>query len=263
MLTKFKGTFAMFYKYRFLLQNLIQRDIKVKYRRSTLGILWSVLNPLLMMLVMTLVFSHFFRFDIENYPVYLLSGQLLFTYFTEGTSMAMESVIGYAPLIKKVYVPKYIFPLEKSCFAFINMCFSLVALLVVMVVTGAKFYATFILALYPMIMLFFFSLGVGLFLASSAIFFRDIIHLWSVFTTVLMYASAIFYPTSILDGTIMQVLINFNPLYWYIDAFRQCILRGQMLSFNHIIICALCAVIALIVGAKVFKKGQDNFILYI
>ena len=120
MLTKFKGTFAMFYKYRFLLQNLIQRDIKVKYRRSTLGILWSVLNPLLMMLVMTLVFSHFFRFDIENYPVYLLSGQLLFTYFTEGTSMAMESVIGYAPLIKKVYVPKYIFPLEKSCFAFIG-----------------------------------------------------------------------------------------------------------------------------------------------
>ena len=112
MIKNLKGRFAMFYKYRFLLQNLIQRDIKVKYRRSTLGILWSVLNPLLMMLVMTMVFSHFFRFDIENYPVYLLSGQLLFTYFTESTSMAMESVIGYAPLIKKVYVPKYIFPLE-------------------------------------------------------------------------------------------------------------------------------------------------------
>ena len=253
----------MFYKYRFLLQNLIQRDIKVKYRRSTLGILWSVLNPLMMMCVLTLVFSYFFRFEIENYPVYILSGQLLFTYFTDSTSMAMESVIGYAPLIKKVYVPKYIFPLEKSCFGFINMCFSLIALIIVMFITGAPFHPTFFLAIYPMITLFVFCLGVGLFLSSSAIFFRDIIHLWSVFTTALMYASAVFYPVSILDNTPMQFIINLNPLYWYIDAFRQVVLDGQMFSFNHIFICALCAVIAMIVGCYTFKKGQDSFILYI
>lgn len=253
----------MFFKYRFLLQNLIQRDIKVKYRRSTLGIMWSVLNPLLMMIVLTMVFSFAFKNDIENYPVYLLSGQLLFTYFTESSSMAMESVISYAPLIKKVYVPKYLFPLEKSCFSFINMCFSLIALLTVMVVTRAPFHPTMFLAVYPLVTLFFFSLGVGLFLSSAAIFFRDIIHLWSVFTTALMYASAIFYPTNILDGTIMQILINFNPLYWYIDAFRQVVLRGEMFSFNHILICALCAVVAMFVGLKTFKKGQDNFILYI
>ncbi|MBQ5782097.1 MAG: ABC transporter permease [Oscillospiraceae bacterium] len=258
-----KSRFSMFYRYRFLLQNLIQRDIKVKYRRSTLGILWSVLNPLMMMCVLTLVFSFAFRSNIENYPVYLLSGQLLFTYFTESTSMAMESVIGYAPLIKKVYVPKYIFPLEKSCFGFINMCFSLVALVLVMLITRAPFHATFILAVYPMVTLFVFSLGVGMFLASSAIFFRDIIHLWSVFTTALMYASAIFYPVSILDGTIMQHLINFNPLYWYIDAFRQVVLRGQMLTVGHLAVCAVCAVIAMIVGCITFKKGQDKFILYI
>ena len=245
MIKNMKSRFNMFYKYRFLLQNLIQRDIKVKYRRSTLGILWSVLNPLMMMIVLTLVFSYFFRFDIENYPVYILSGQLIFNYFTESTSMAMESVIGYAPLIKKVYVPKYIFPLEKSCFSFINMCFSLIALLIVMVLTGAKFY------------------GVGLFLSSSAIFFRDIIHLWSVFTTALMYASAVFYPVSILDNTPMQFIINLNPIYWYIDAFRQVVLRGEFFSPNHLIICALCAVIAMVVGCITFKKGQDNFILYI
>ena len=263
MIKKMKSRFSMFYKYRFLLQNLIQRDIKVKYRRSTLGILWSVLNPLMMMIVLTLVFSYFFRFDIENYPVYILSGQLIFNYFTESTSMAMESVIGYAPLIKKVYVPKYIFPLEKSCFSFINMCFSLIALLIVMVLTGAKFHATFFLAVYPMLTLFVFSLGVGLFLSSSAIFFRDIIHLWSVFTTALMYASAVFYPVSILDNTPMQFIINLNPIYWYIDAFRQVVLRGEFFSPNHIIICALCAVIAMIVGCVTFKKGQDSFILYI
>ena len=213
MVNLFKYRFRVFYKYRFLLQNLIQRDLKIKYRRSKLGILWSVLNPLLMMLVLTLVFSYFFKSDIENYPVYLLSGQLLFTYFTDSTSNAMTSVIGYAPLIKKVYVPKYVFPLEKSCFCFINMCFSLIALIVVMIFTGAPFHPTAVLAVYPMIMLFFFSLGIGMFLASAAIFFRDIIHLWTVFTTALMYASAIFYPTSILDGTPMQFLINLNPLY--------------------------------------------------
>ncbi len=262
-MTKFLQKFKTFYRYRFLLQNLINRDIKVKYRRSTLGILWSVLNPLMMMCVMTLVFSHFFRFDIENYAVYILSGQLMFNYFTESTNMAMESVIGYAPLIKKVYVPKYIFPLEKSCFSFINMLFSMVALIVVMFFTRAPFHGTFVLAVYPMVTLFFFSLGIGLFLASSAIFFRDIIHLWSVFTTALMYASAIIYPVSMLEGSFMGFLINFNPIYWYIDAFRQVVLYGNGLSLMHIVVCLVCAVISMIVGSIVFKKGQDRFILYI
>lgn len=258
-----KEKISTFWRYRFLLSNLINRDIKVKYRRSKLGILWSVLNPLMMMCVMTLVFSHIFRFGIGNYAVYILSGQLMFNYFTESTTMAMESVIGYSPLIKKVYVPKYIFPLEKSCFAFVNMVFSLIALVVVMFLTGAGFYPTFVLAVYPMVTLFFFSLGVGLFLSSSAIFFRDIIHLWSVFTTALMYASAIIYPVSMLEGSLMGYLIYLNPIFWYIDAFRQVTIYGNMLSIAHIVVCAACAVISVVVGSAVFKKGQDKFILYI
>ncbi len=258
-----KEKISTFWRYRFLLSNLINRDIKVKYRRSKLGILWSVLNPLMMMCVMTLVFSHIFRFGIENYAVYILSGQLIFNYFTESTTMSMESVIGYSPLIKKVYVPKYIFPLEKSCFAFVNMVFSLIALVVVMFLTGASFYPTFVLAVYPLFTLFFFSLGVGLFLSSSAIFFRDIIHLWSVFTTALMYASAIIYPVSMLEGSLMGYLIYLNPIFWYIDAFRQVTIYGNMLSIAHIVVCAACAVISVIVGSVVFKKGQDKFILYI
>lgn len=258
-----KEKISTFWRYRFLLSNLINRDIKVKYRRSKLGILWSVLNPLMMMCVMTLVFSHIFRFGIENYAVYILSGQLIFNYFTESTTMSMESVIGYSPLIKKVYVPKYIFPLEKSCFAFVNMVFSLIALVVVMFLTGASFYPTFVLAVYPLFTLFFFSLGVGLFLSSSAIFFRDIIHLWSVFTTALMYASAIIYPVSMLEGSLMGYLIYLNPIFWYIDAFRQVTIYGNMLSIAHIVVCAACAVISVIVGSVVFKKGQEKFILYI
>ena len=258
-----KEKISTFWRYRFLLSNLINRDIKVKYRRSKLGILWSVLNPLMMMCVITLVFSHIFRFGIKNYAVYILSGQLIFNYFTESTAMSMESVIGYSPLIKKVYVPKYIFPLEKSCFAFVNMAFSLIALVVVMFLTGASFYPTFVLAVYPLFTLFFFSLGVGLFLSSSAIFFRDIIHLWSVFTTALMYASAIIYPVSMLEGSLMGYLIYLNPIFWYIDAFRQVTIYGNMLSIAHIVVCAACAVISVIVGSMLFKKGQDKFILYI
>ena len=138
MIKRMTSGFNMVYKYRFLLQNLIQRDIKVKYRRSTLGILWSVLNPLMMMIVLTLVFSYFFRFDIENYPVYILSGQLIFNYFTESTSMAMESVIGYAPLIKKVYVPKYMYPLSGILYNYVIFLISLIVLVLVALVLGVK-----------------------------------------------------------------------------------------------------------------------------
>ena len=151
-----KEEFKTFWKYRFLLSNLIGRDIKVKYRRSKLGILWSVLNPLLMMVVMAAVFSRFFKSDIPNYPVYLLCGQLLFTFFNESTTSAMGSVLFSSALIKKVYVPKYIFPLEKSCFSFVNLVFSLVALILIMVITKAPIYGSTIFCIVPIFFLFFF-----------------------------------------------------------------------------------------------------------
>lgn len=258
-----KARMAIFYKYRFLLENLIQRDLRVKYRRSKLGIIWSVLNPLLMMVVMTAVFSFVFESNIPNYPVYLLSGQLLFVYFTDSTSSAMSSVISSSALIKKVYVPKYIFPLEKSCFAFINMCFSMVALILVMVATGHKVPLTLPLALYPMITLFAFCLGIGLFLSSAAIFFRDIMHLWTVFTTALMYATPIFYPMEILTGTFMEHFMQINPMFWYVGTFRRIVVNGLLPTQNQVIVCAVCAIIALVIGLKVFRDGQDKFILFI
>ena len=255
-----------FYKYRYLLYEIVRKNIKLQYRNSVLGIFWTFLQPLLTTIILVVVFSGVFggkRAGVVNYPIYLLCGRLIFEFFTQSTKRAMRSIRNSASVIKKVYVPKYIFPLEKSCFSFINMLFSMVALIVVMFFTRAPFHATFVLAVYPMITLFFFSLGIGLFLSSSAIFFRDIIHLWSVFTTALMYASAIIYPVSMLEGSFMGFLINFNPIYWYIDAFRQVVLYGNGLSFMHIVVCLVCAVISMIVGSVVFKKGQDRFILYI
>ena len=258
-----------FWRYRYLVQNLIGRDFKLKYRRSVLGVLWSVLNPLLMCLVMWTVFSSILNTrsaGIENFPVYLLTGQLLFTFFNDATSSAMSSMLGAAPLIKKVYVPKYIFPLEKVCFSLVNTLFSFIALVIVMLLTGAKLHATAILAVYPIVMLFLFSLGVGLVLSTLTVFFRDIMHLWGVFCTALMYFSAIFYDPFSMEGggvPILQMFIKYNPLYWYITAFRAAVLDGELLTGNMLLVCGACGVVSLAIGLFTFRRHQDKFVLYI
>lgn len=258
-----------FWRYRFLLANLISRDFKLKYRRSVLGVLWSVLNPLLMCLVMWAVFSSIFKFrsaGIDNFAVYLLTGQLFFNFFSESTSMSMQSMLQAAPLIKKVYIPKYIFPLEKTCFGLVNTVFSFLALVIVMIITGAPLHPTVGLALYPLLMLFFFSLGIGLFLSMLAVFFRDIIHMWGVFCTALMYFSAIFYDPFTMEGDLgglLQQFIKYNPMYWYITSFRQAVLYGEPLTLNMYLVCGICAILSVVIGFVSFRRHQDKFVLYI
>ena len=253
-----------FWRYRYLLQNLISRDFKLKYRRSVLGVAWSVLNPLMMCLVMWAVFSSIFNTrgaGIENFAVFLLIGQLLFNFFRESPSMAMESVLKNAPLLRKVYIPKYIFPLEKSCFALVNCAFSFVALVLVMLFTGAPIHPTILLGIYPLITLYAFCLGIGLFLSMTYVFFRDIMHIWEVFCTALMYGSAIFYSLDQISGWLVYV-IQLNPVYWYIESFRACVLYGTGLTLPMVLICGGCALISLAVGLGLFKHNQDKFVLY-
>lgn len=261
-----KNQFAGFWKYRYLLQNLITRDFKLKYRRSVLGVAWSVLNPLLTCLVMYVVFDSLMNGlrgeGIPNFAAFLLIGQLLFNFFRESTAMAMESVLKNAPLLRKVYIPKYIFPMEKACFALVNCLFSFIALVIVLVITWTPVSVnTMLLALYPLIMLFFFSLGIGLMLSALYVFVRDIMHIWEVFCTLLSYASAIFYDPSVLDGWFQQI-IHLNPLYWYITAFRSCLLWGEGLSASMVVVCFLCAAVSMGAGIWVFRKTQDKFVLY-
>lgn len=265
---KIKLYLADFWRYRYLLMNLVSRDFKLKYRRSVLGVVWSVLNPLLMCLVYWAVFTSLpgFSSSIENFPVYLMIGQLLFGFFNEATSVGMSSVISASALLKKVYIPKYIFPMEKCCFALVNCVFSFIALILVMLFTGSPLHATAFLAVYPLLTLFLFSFGIALALSALTVFFRDIMHLWGVFTTALMYFSAIFYDPSAMGavkGVQMQTIIGFNPLYWYITGFRQAVLYGQMLSQNVIMVCAACALVSLVLGTAIFKRSQDEFILHI
>lgn len=249
-------------KYKTLLGRLVQRDLKVKYRRSVLGYLWSLLNPLLMMLVMSIVFSYMFRYDIPNYPIYLITGQIMFTFFSESTSMAMGSIIGNASLIKKVYVPKYIFPISRVLSCFVTLLFSLVAVVIVMVFTRTPITPVLLLFPLPLCYVLFFSIGVGLVLSVCAVYFRDTTHLYGVFTTALMYLTPIFYPISSIPEQI-QPLIRLNPLYQFIFCFRQIVLYGRLPTWqNTTVSCAWC-IISLAAGMWLFRRKQSNFILHI
>lgn len=248
-------------RYRSLLSSLISRDIKVKYRRSVLGVLWSVLNPLLMMAVMTIVFSKIFKFDIPNFPIYYLTGNIIFAFFQEATSLAMASVVSNAPLLKKVYIPKYIFPLQKTIFSFINLIFSFVAILIVLIFQPVTPNLLMILSLVPILYTFVFALGIGMILSAWAVYVRDLFHLYSVLLIAWMYLTPIFYPISILKQ--YAYLENYNPLYQFINYFRNVFMMGQMPTLQDNLICVGFAAISLILGMIVFKRTQRNFILYL
>ena len=243
-------------------QELVKRDLQVKYRRSFLGYLWSLLNPLLMMCVMSYVFSTIFQSTIPNFPLYLICGQTLWNFFNESTNMAMYSVLQNGALIKKVYIPKFIFPLSRLLSSFVTMSFSLVAILIVMLFTRATVYWTILLFWVPLLFLFIFCCGVGLILSSLSVYFRDITHLYGVLTLVLMYFTPMFYDITILPAEV-QAAINWNPLYHFITFFRSLILYGRIPHWNTWGICIGCSLTMLGVGLAVFKKMQRNFILYI
>ena len=204
---------------------------------------------------------------IDNFAVFLMCGQLLFNFFNEATSTGMSSVLGAAPLLKKVYIPKYIFPLEKCCFAMVNCVFSFVALLLVMIFTGAPFHLTLIEAVYPLVTLFFFSLGVG---PASGSGHRVLpgyhAHLERVHHRIAVFFRHLLRPhqmTFSIGGFNMQQIIKLNPMYWYITGFRRTVMWGIPLDFNMFAVCGCCAVLSMLVGVWVFRKTQDRFVLHI
>lgn len=246
----------------FILSSLVGKDFKLKYRRSVLGVLWSVLNPLFMMIILSVIFSNFFRFQIEDFPVYLILGQTLFSFMSEATSSAMASIIDSAPLIKKIRINKAIFPLEKTTFALVNFAISLIAVILVMLFF--KIAPTLNMLLLPVLLLcvFVFSLGLGLLLAALAVLFRDIVHLWSVFITAWTYFTPIFYPVDILPDWTLPIM-ECNPMYHYIVFFREIMLYGTTPSLTQFAICMGFALAALILGSLVFMRLQKKFILYV
>lgn len=251
-----------FRKFRPLLEELVARDIKIKYRKSVLGVLWTLLNPLLMMIVLTIVFSNLFKFDIDNFPLYILSGQIIFNFFSAATTDAMSAIIGSAALIKKIYVPKYLFVISRVFSSTINLLASFTALLLVMIAMRAELHWTVLLVPVPLILLMLFSLGVGLFLAAITVKFRDVMHLYSVFTTALLYLTPVIYPMSILPSWLYKIVM-LNPLTNMLTMFRDVMINNMIFDWTSLAVAVVETILMLVLGLYVFYKNQDKFILSI
>ena len=267
-----------FKKYLPLLSNLAGKDFKIKYRRSVLGVIWSVLNPLLTMLVLTAVFGSLFGMnrgaDIGDFAVYYIVGAAIWNFFSEATSLSLTSVITAAPLIKKVYVPKYIFPLEKCLFALINFAFSLVAVALVMAIRfgniSGTFGATVLLFPIPVFYCLLFVMGMSLILSAVSVYFQDVIHLYSVVLTLWMYLTPLIYPMSMIENaggsflkTVALPIIKYNPMTQYIQYFRDVVIYGKIPGLLPNLICFAYGLLVLIIGVLVFNKLQKRFILHI
>ncbi|MDD6148824.1 MAG: ABC transporter permease [Lachnospiraceae bacterium] len=249
-----------FKKYYPVLQQFVARDFKTKYRRSILGVFWSVLNPLGTMIVMSIVFSTVFRQSIANFPVYLMCGQLIFSFFSEASTSAMYSIINNGSLIQKVYIPKYLLPMSSVCTSLVNLLTSFIALVIVIIFTRCPITPYALLSFVPIIYTWLFAFGMGLILCVAATSFRDMIHLYSVVTVAWGYLTPIFYPMDMLPPNI-QFLVKLNPLTEMVILMRDSILYGQVSSLNKHLYCIACCTVVLVIGIILFKKKQDEFIM--
>ena len=250
------------FRYSFLLEQLVKRNFNTKYRQSMLGVLWSFLNPLMTMAVQYLVFSQLFRSDITHFPVYLLTGIILFSFFNECVTLGMDSIVLNGPLITKVAMPKLIYPLSRSISSFISLVISLVPLLGAMLLSGTPLTPALLLIPAAIVLLFLFSLGMSLILCTLNVFFRDTRFLWSVVSLLWTYATPIFYPISIIPAA-WQPIFRLNPMFQFIDFLRTVILRGAWPSWGQWGACLLCAALPLALGLLVFRRNEHKFVFHL
>lgn len=275
-----KNYFKNAYKYRYLVQEIVRKNIKLQYRNSFLGIFWTFLQPLLTMIVLVLVFSNVFGSSSSGvvcYPIYVLCGRLIYECFTQSTKRAMRSIRNSASVIKKVYVPKYVYPLSNVLANFVTFLISLSVLVVVF----AFFYIfqhgqypdlvlswKFLLILVPLFLLFLLSIGCGMILSVLNVFFKDIEYIYDVFCMLLFYITPVFYKVSNLQlGSGVSwfgFLLKLNPLYWVTDLFRSCVLvNGFAWNWTGFFYTLGFSVATILVGVYFFYKKQDKFILHI
>lgn len=255
-------TVNVFAQYRYLLRQLVNRDFRVKYKSSSLGMIWSFLNPLLTMLVYLVVFSTLFNSDVKNFPVYLMTGIVCFSFFSEATNLGMSSIVSNSALITKVYMPKMIYPLSKVLSSAINLCISFIPLIIVMLITGVSIHKSMLLLPVVVMYLILFCFGVSLILATMNVFFRDMVFLWGVMLTMLNFLTPIFYPEAIIPTELITIF-HINPLYQIIFFMRTIILNGCSPTPVTYLYCTLSVTVTLAVGLWVFRKKQDRFVLYL
>lgn len=271
MFVKLKNISLNFRRYWFLMTQLISRDFKVKYKRSVLGVVWSLLYPILMLAVMAVVFSQMFKVRVEgaNFLVYLMTGIIMFNYFNEASSNAMTSVVDNFGLINKVYIPKYIFPIAKCLFIGINFLLTLIPWLGIILLSyvGLGVYTchisiNYLLLPYIFLCLFLFTVGMGLFLSCISVFLRDVIYIYGIVIMIWNYVTPIFYSIEIIPNSLITIF-KINPLYQYINAAREVVLYAKCPSLICIVAITLYALFAILIGGIVFKKNQDKFVYYV
>ena len=247
---------------RFILSELIKKGIRLKYRRSYLGILWSLLEPLLTMIVLTIVFGTLMGVKERSFPVYILSGRLLYGFFAQSTTAALKSIRANSSIIKKVYVPKMLYPLSAILFNFVIFLISLIVLVLVAVVLGVYPSVYIIQAIPALVVLLLLSLGCGMILSTVGVFFRDMEYLWTIALMLIMYTCAIFYKADKLLASKWSFVLKANPLFSVIECFRSAVF-GHPLNIHYLIYATIFGVVALLIGILIFKKNEDKFILEI
>ena len=278
-----KNYFKNAYKYRYLMQEIVRKNVKLQYRDSVLGMFWTFLQPLLTMIVLVFIFGTIFGKSNDGvvcYPVYLLTGRLLYEFFTQATKRAMRSIRNSASVLKKVYVPKYIYPVANVLSNFVTFAISLLVLVVVMGYFLIKnqfmdvpkypdlhLSGYIFMAVIPILILCLLCLGVGLILSVLNVFFKDIEYIYDVICTMLFYATPIMYrlttfQKSGMSATVIHILM-LNPLYSIIEMFRSCVLYCEMINWHHLVYAGVFSVVTFVLGVVVFYKNQDKFILHI
>lgn len=264
----------MFNKYKYLLAELTRKNVKLKYRDSWLGIAWSFVQPLLTMIVLTVVFGNIFganRKHIVCYPVYLFTGRLLFEFFTQSTKRALASFRANAPIIKKVYVPKYMYPVSGILSNFVTFSISILCYICVWIffkctglLGGAKLTINWhaLLFFVPMALLLIFVTGIGLILSVLQVYFRDIEYIWDVLCTLMFYMIPIIYPLQQITTPWIRTVIKINPLYSMLELFRQCVLYCQSMSWKLLLYATAWSLGSLLIGVFIFNKKSDDLIFH-
>lgn len=257
-----ESIFKKLKKNQFMLEELIKRDFKQKYKRTVLGMFWSVLNPLLTLLVMRLVFTNFFGRGVPYYTTYIFAGNLMFSYFKEQTNGGMQSLMANASIFTKINVPKYLFLLSKSVSAMINFGLTLLIFFVFAFIDRVPFHWTVFAIIYPIATLTMFNLGVGMILSALFVFFRDIGYIYDIFTLLLMYMSAIFYQVDRFSERVQRLFL-LNPVYCAIKYVRVVVIDGNIPSLSYHLLLLLYATLAISVGAIIYKKFNHKFLYYV
>lgn len=249
-------------KHRFLLEELVKRDFDRKYKGSFLGAAWSVLNPLLSLLIMRFIFGHFFGSAIPHFTTYLFCGNIVFSFFSESSTEGLMALIGNAQIFTKVNIPKYLFLLSKNTQTLINFAITLCVFFLFCALDGIVFTWKFLALLYPIFMLLMFNLGTGLLLSALYVFFRDIKYLWAVLTQLLLYVSAVFYSVDTFPAHIRNAFL-LNPIYLFIRYFRTVVIESVIPSLGFHVLMAVDTVVVLLLGIWIYRKYDTEFLYYI